>query len=497
MTEQTSKPTAISAPLVVTNERLEEIAKKYDQVATGGLFAGIGLFLAFVVYGLISYYTGRAMPRMFVLAVWMAVTWSASALARAFYSRELTPGERLRVTIVMLGGLMGLGIATYGLALPFTTYSDVFSGGFKEWRKNPGALLWTGIPLFGGLILSFVSLLLTSGLQRTSATARRLLYGYNAVLSGVLLLFIFLLLNVLPYSGVWPFKALAQTSDWTSTRTYSLSEATKDRLAALDKPVKVYVILSQHDPLNDEVDILKESTREITNRVTWEYLSPELNSSAVDALVAKYPITSTGLLVVYGAEGSESNQFIPKKDLFAIDSMSEAGRVTFKGESALAKALTYLSEGKTKPVIYFTQDHGELSLSEARERPDDELAGAMQKRSRETMAEVSRRLSLSNYEVKPLKFDIGKPKVPEDADIVVVARPTTPFSPAEVSALRSFQAGNEKKKGKLFFLLNVVRSGDKMAQSGLESILAENGVQAGDERIIAIEPRRLGLMVLG
>jgi hypothetical protein len=400
------------------------------------------------------------------------------ALVNLLYNpAKVSPGEKLRLVFVLLGGSLGIWTAAYGFLLPFTEYSSVFGGGFTEWRKNPGAIFWTVLPFLGGLMVAFFSLLLTSGLERTSATARRVLYGYNAVLAGVLLLFICLLLNVLPYSGVWPFNALTKTADWTSTGLYSLSQATKERLAKLNEPVKVYVILPGGTPINNEVETLMNNLREQTNLITWESLSPQINLKKVDDLANKYQLTDPkGLLVVYGKEPQTTHEFIPSKDLFEDTSSQDTTRFAFKGEAAFTKALTYLSEGKTKSVVYFTQGNGELDFSDrSATRPD---AG---------MGEVTDRLGKGNYEVKPLTFDAAKPKVPDDADIVIVARPRMEMPAAVVTALRTFAAGDTKKKGKLFILLDVVPTRDgKMAKTGLEPLLAEYGVKVGDDRLIAV-----------
>jgi hypothetical protein len=73
---------------------------------------------------------------------------------------------------------------------------------------------------------------------------------------------------------------------------------------------------------------------------------------------------------------------------------------------------------------------------------------------------------------------------------VVIARPKTELPAPVVGALRNFAAGEGKKKGKLFILLDVVATRDgKMAPTGLESLLAEYGVQAGNERLIAVRGR--------
>ncbi len=488
MTEPTNNPQPIAAPTVVTSERLEALATRNARPITGSLFVFAALFAARLVYGLFQLNSGgldRALPLTGLLLL-LAVIWISGCLvwsARLF--RQLSPGERLRLTLVSVGGLSGIVLALYALVLPFANveYRDVFGGGFKEWRKHPEMLFWTGLPLIGGLLLAFGSLLLTSGLERSSAMARRLLYGYNAVLSGLLLLFIFLLVNILPYSGIAPFKALAQTSDWTSNQMYSLSQATKDRLASLDKPVKIYVLLSAADSLNNEVDTLLQNCREITNQVSSETLSPELNRIQVEELIKKNQmINGPGLLVIYGTAPDTSKEFIPRKDLFTESGgrgEEAPSRFVFKGEAALAKALTYVVEDKKKPIVYFTQDHGELEIEDlSHDRPDKGIGDAV------------RRLRDANYDVKALKFDPKKPIVPDDADLVVVARPLTEFSPAEVTALRNFAGGDSKKKGKLFVLMGVVPTRDgKMAQTGLEPWLAEYGVQVGNDRLIAVGDR--------
>jgi hypothetical protein len=480
MTEPTHNPQP-EAPLAVTPRRLEQIASGYGPQVRIGLFLLAACFAAYPAYAFIRF-RGDAPLAAWWLTVLALVTFAVAVLNVAYTPGALTgsrmsEGERLRFIAVLLGGLLGICTAAYGFLLPFTEYQSVFAGGFEEWRKNRGAIGLTLLPFFGGLILSFLSLMLTAGLERSSATARRLLYGYNAVLSGLLLLFILLLVNVLPYSGVWPFKALAQTSDWTSTGLYSLSQATKERLAKLDQPVKVYVILSSQDGIGNEVDTMFQNLREYTNRITVDTLSPDINFKQVDALVGKYQLTDPrGLLIVYGTDPDTSYEFIPRKDLYTDTSTEETRRFAFKGEAAFTKALTYLSEGKTKPIVYFTQGHGELDFSDrVADRPDKGIGVA---------ADL---LAQASYETKPLPFESQEPKVPDDADIVVVARPRLEFSPAATAALRNFATGGGKKKGKLFILLDVVPTRDgKMAKTGLEPMLNEFGVQVGNDRLLAL-----------
>jgi hypothetical protein len=480
MTEPTHNPQPAD-PLVVTPRRLEQIASGYGKQLRPALFILAAAFVGYPAYAFLRLRTGAPLEAWWLLL--LSLVTLAVALVNVSYesSGRMTEGEKLRIILVLLGGLIGICTAAYGFLLPFTQFHDVFAGGFDEWRKNRAAIGLTVLPFFGGLMLAFFSLLLTSGMERSSATARRLLYGYNAVLSGLLLLFILLLLNVLPYSGVWPFKAMAQTSDWTSSGLYSLSQATKERLAALDQPVKIYVLMSGRDQISSEVDTMMQNFRENSTRVTWETLSPEINRRDVEDLVNKYQLTDPrGLLVVYGTEPKTTWEFIPTRELFTDNSTAEGtARFAFKGESAVTKALTYLSEGKTKPVVYFTQGHGELDFTDrSPERPDQGIGVAAD------------RLAQMNYETKPLTFSVENPKVPDDADIVVVARPRTEMSADVISALRIFATTAGKKKGKLFILLDVVPTRDgKMAKTGLEPLLTEFSVQAGNDRLLALRSR--------
>src|SRR5205823_3511597 len=119
------------------------------------------------------------------------------------------------------------------------------------WRENPGALIWTGAALFGGMTLMFAALQLARGQERTNPNLRRLLYGYNAVLGSLLLIAVLALLNILAYTRVGPFKFFKETFDWTSGGMYTLGESTRNTLADLKQPVTAYVIMFQGDRATD------------------------------------------------------------------------------------------------------------------------------------------------------------------------------------------------------------------------------------------------------
>src|SRR5262245_32032100 len=89
-----------------------------------------------------------------------------------------------------------------------------------------------------------------------------------------------------------------------------------------------------------------------------------------------------------------------------------------------------------------------------------------------------------NLEVKELKLDAAVKKVPDDASVVVVARPTRTMPPAGVDSLRTWMRA---KKGKLMVLLDPVirEQGDSrvMVPTGLEGLLAEYSVKVGNDLV--------------
>src|SRR5438876_10735080 len=79
------------------------------------------------------------------------------------------------------------------------------------------------------------------------------------------------------------------------------------------------------------------------------------------------PDDDAGLIVVYGSGDQAIHTFIPTREVLAVPPIDPTGRQrpkepSFKGEDRLISAITFLEEGKKKPVLYFTQGNGELDL---------------------------------------------------------------------------------------------------------------------------------------
>ncbi|HTU88930.1 MAG TPA: Gldg family protein [Gemmataceae bacterium] len=397
--------------------------------------------------------------------------------------------DRLRETVLFVLAGVGLLTALLGLLLPFssppfslTNYPDIFAGGVRKWRERDNALAVTRLvaALLGGLILMFLGLTQARTFERTSPNLRRLLYGYNAILTTLLLLLIAGLINLLPYSGVQPFSYANEAVDWTRTGIHTLNPATKNVLAELKQPVKVYVLGSTSDRVAFEMEDLLEKCRAVNPQLSWERLSRDRNPGAVVELMQEFQIPeSEGVLVVYGTKPNTIHDFIKSNDLFEQKFGEDPGRrFVFKGENALLNSLTFLSSNKSKAVVYFTQGSGELDFKQRQADRIDVGIGAL-------IDDLNR----VNYQARELTVAPDTDKIPDDADIIVVARPREEMPTKFVTALRDYLNGanrKENKKGKLMVLFDVVQRGGTgpMVHTGLEALVAGYGVRVSDDRVI-------------
>src|SRR5262245_20753945 len=122
--------------------------------------------------------------------------------------------------VLGLGTLAGLALLIVGFYLMYQ-WSNIITGGLEEWRKEGWRMGLVVLAVFGGLAVMFVALSMARGTEHTQPWLRRLLYGYNAVLTSVLLLAILVALNVLAYVPFAPFSYVNATYDWTTGTFYS------------------------------------------------------------------------------------------------------------------------------------------------------------------------------------------------------------------------------------------------------------------------------------
>ena len=90
-----------------------------------------------------------------------------------------------KMLVVLVGGLIGLGLVCLGVILAVKWW-DTLTSGRAAWKEfKPWAPV---LSILGGLGIMFVSLLSLRSEEGVNPGARRLIYGYNVVLTGLLVL---------------------------------------------------------------------------------------------------------------------------------------------------------------------------------------------------------------------------------------------------------------------------------------------------------------------
>src|SRR5262249_33092701 len=149
--------------------------------------------------------------------------------------------------------------------------------------------------------------------------------------TGFLLLLLLLVVNVFMY--FWaplPY-------DTTEGGFYSLSERTKQYLAALEKPVEVYMLLNPEDP-SGAYDGMKTilAQMEVANPrfFHWEEISVETGASRIRDLQKRFKqfAPRTGVFVTYGDKPEDNHSYISASELVNLDLAERNPRRSFNGE---------------------------------------------------------------------------------------------------------------------------------------------------------------------
>lgn len=413
------------------------------------------------------------------------ITAAAGVYLQVRPPADTPAGQRTeaRKVILAAGGLLGFALIIFG-GWYFYRWSDSLNNWLDKGEKKE--MLWVVVPLLmvaGGAGLVFAAVQPARAEERNNTTLRRLVYGSNFGLTVLLLLVLLVATNV-----VIAMKVPNQL-DTTETGFYTLSDTTKNFLGKLPEPVTMYVIMPDSgDRLSNDIRQFAYSARDAADgKLTLRFVSPVSNQAELTRLQEKYPRLgrdAEGILLTAGAD-EKRNAFIPFNDLFEIDPATRRPK-GFAGEAKVMRELRFLADNEQKPVVYFTQGHGELSITGGAAAEATVSGSASQLKSF---------LERAYLDVRPLTFPAQNPTVPDDAAVVVVAEPQSALPPAAVGAIRKYMTEPRKGegKGKLIVLAGAVPGpNDKgVAPTGLEGLLAEFDVRLGDKFIYNNQAERL------
>lgn len=285
----------------------------------------------------------------------------------------------------------------------------------------------------------------------------------NVVLIAVIALATVLSYNIL-LRVLWsrnPWLAQKARLDFTADRRWTLSDETAELLGNLEEDVEILILGIPTDrPIPDEsfphvVQMTLDLAREFAARSERVKVIEITGEDARLAEIARIEgeINPFAIYVrVAAPEGATDPAERARYEMVPYGAIYVSGPLgqidSFLGEAELATAIFRLT-AKSKPIVYLTQGHGELT----KEGPGFSYAVLAQL--------LETRL---NGEIRELgRFD----SIPPDADLVAILNPIERFDAAEISGLRAYL---DRAEGKL--LVTMTSDGPRE----LRQLLADGGI---------------------
>ncbi|HEY3236433.1 MAG TPA: GldG family protein [Polyangiaceae bacterium] len=263
--------------------------------------------------------------------------------------------------------------------------------------------------------------------------------------------------------------------DVTSSRLYTLADATKVTLHSLSEPVEVAVFLGRSDPLTASVRQMLEAYGAETRHLHARFVDPDQSPAEFLALQQKYGIltgktedgrvvTDATLVVARG----DRHWFISTDDLVEYD--DQQGRARPKLEQALTEAILNVQERRRQKMC-FSKGHRELSVD------DSSPIGLL---------EFRQRLDKNNFEVESI--DLSPPMAKGSlagCQAVVVAGAQVPFDATAAAKLQTYlQQGG----GLLLLLSPMLDDDNRVRSSGLEPVSKLAGIEINRDFVFEADP---------
>ncbi len=391
-----------------------------------------------------------------------------------------------RLLVFAVGGVIGAALMLLGFALFYLWFSELSKWLGQADKAEPLKPLLAVLALLLGAGVLFAAVQPLRAEERNDVLLRRIVYGTNFFLTALLLVVALVFVNVLAT------LKLPSKLDTTETGFFTLSPTTKDYLGGLDKEIVIITTIPETREGADILRVLSAFAEANPKQVKVKALSLTLDKTEIASLKAKFPTADMldatgrgnfGLIVAVGPD-EKRYSFIQIEELLGRETAARGqppGRKTLQCEPRLIREILFLTENKRKPVVYFTQGAGEVSV----EPP------APGERNARTGEQLKQALIGDYCEVKPLRFPAlaVDPKVPDDATVVIVADPTAKLSESTVAALGQYMATPrpDGSKGKLLVMAGARRDPGKPAilAIGIEKLLMEYDIDLRDRMLYA------------
>jgi ABC-type uncharacterized transport system involved in gliding motility auxiliary subunit len=318
-----------------------------------------------------------------------------------------------------LYGILGLVLLTFGLV-------DYFiSSGFR---------LFVWVNLAGGIFAIVLWITSSRSELASISTGRSARYGANAVVYSIGFIGLLVAINYI--------SSLHHTRlDLTAEKVYSLSSQSINVVKGLQKPLKLYGFFQGGE--NPAARELYETFAYYSPKLTYELVDPDKHPE----LAERYKVSVMGTThLQYGGDNGEGTN------------------VTELNEEALTNAIIRATKS-TKKVIEFLDGHGEAD-------PDDA-------ETQDGYGTIKKDLQGEGYEVRKLEL-AQLPKVPDDANLVVVAGPIKPIGQHEIDALSDYL----KHGGRMIAMYRPQRPDNPIDESAMVKLASDWGVKVGNDIVV-------------
>ncbi|NSW90026.1 MAG: Gldg family protein [Firmicutes bacterium] len=291
--------------------------------------------------------------------------------------------------------------------------------------------------------------------------SRTFKYGTNSIILIAAVVAIAIVLNVL--------VDMAQVKwDLTPNKLYSIGDTTKKILKELDKDVIIYGLfdesrISSSSQDKEFVDLLEQYAK--YPHVTVKYVDPDKNPGILKEIDPDNILkdVSKSVFVVKSGKKLKSLSYY---DLFStyFDQSTFQTRITGSiAEQGFTGAIKYVTSEIT-PTIYFTTGHDEKDIDSNFSSLRDQLVN-------------------NNFDIKPINLVIEE-KVPEDAEILVVASPKKDLTISEKDKIKEYL----KNGGKAIFMFDYLELDPQFPQ--FENILMDYNLGLNYDKVKENDERR-------
>ena len=257
--------------------------------------------------------------------------------------------------------------------------------------------------------------------------------------------------------------------DLTGDRRYALSAETASYIARLTEPIRMIVTYSSDD-WDTELRTYEADLRNLVKE--YEYHAKRMGSGPIQAefinvyqqrrlaqeLVEEFGINRPNIIII---ASKNKHRVITPEEVYSTENLE---RTAFRGEQVFTSALLDVSSPKGH-TVYFLTGHGERDISSV-----DPIAG---------LSELAQELRQRNFELSTLDLAAPEARVPEDADLLILAGPKHPLLAREISALKDYLT---ERAGRLILLI------DPAIRNNLDDLFYQWGILAEDMVILDSGP---------